>query len=80
MNLLRFSFQAPSSDKAFQRSLLCVEHDPFQPVGALVDGASGVVLITRVSPDLHLQIADAIAAILGSKLVHLTDIHSGESL
>ena len=76
--MLRFSYQAPSNDRAFQRALLCVEHDPLAPIGALFEGSSGVVLVTHVSPELHLEIADAVAAVLGSKQIQPTDIYTGE--
>lgn len=68
---LRFSFQAAGDSAVMQKAIKRAAQDPFEPVNALVQGAPGVVLITRVSEELHQAVADAVAAVLGARQIHL---------
>lgn len=76
---VRFSFQCPTDSVAFQRAMRTAQRDPMAPVEAILKGSTGVALITRVSPDLHQAIADAVAAAIDATHINGNDPLTGEN-
>lgn len=58
--MLRFSYLASFDDPLFSAATLHAPKDPFSPIGLLVQGCRGVVIVANIPDDDYQKLVDAI--------------------